>query len=70
MMTGLTTEAVQSAALSLEGIDNIKRSDGLALSVFCVCDGVTDDTLEEGLQDTARLLVDHYHTTRQSNIQT
>jgi hypothetical protein len=27
--------------------------------VLGVGDGVTDDTLEEGLQDTAGLLVDH-----------
>jgi hypothetical protein len=27
--------------------------------VLSVRDGVTDDTLEEGLENTARLLVDH-----------
>jgi len=27
--------------------------------VLSVCDSVTDDTLEEGLEDTAGLLVDH-----------
>jgi hypothetical protein len=27
--------------------------------VLGVCDGITDDTLEEGLEDGARLLVDH-----------
>jgi hypothetical protein len=28
--------------------------------VLSVCDGVTDDTLEEGLENTAGLLVDHW----------
>ena len=55
----LTAETIESAALSLEGIDNIEGGDGLALGVLSVGDGVTDDTLEEGLQDTACLFVDH-----------
>ena len=55
----LTTETVQGAALSLEGIDNVEGGDGLALGVFGVGDCVTDDTLEEGLEDTTGLLVDH-----------
>jgi hypothetical protein len=46
-------------ALSLESIDDIKRGDSLALGVLGVCDGVADDRLEEGLEDTAGLLVDH-----------
>jgi hypothetical protein len=58
-MYRLTTETVQGAALSLECVDNIERRDGLALGVLGVGDGVTNDTLEEGLQDTASLLVDH-----------
>jgi hypothetical protein len=55
----LTTETVQSAALSLQGVDNIERGDSLALGVLSVGDGVTDDTLKEGLQNTTGLLVDH-----------
>lgn len=55
----LTTETVESAALSLERVDDIERGDGLALGVLSVRDGVTDDTLEEGLENTAGLLVDH-----------
>lgn len=55
----LTTEAVQGAALSLQGVDNVQRCDGLALGVLRVGDGVTDDALEEGLEDGAGLLVDH-----------
>ena len=45
--------------MTLEGIDDVKRSDGLALGVLSVGDSVTDDTLKEGLEDTTGLLVDH-----------
>ena len=67
----LTTETVQGAALTLKGVDNVERSDGLALGVLSVCDSVTDDTLKEGLQNTTGLLVDHWrllavHLARQS----
>ena len=55
----LTAEAVECAALSLERVDDIERGDGLALGVLGVCDRVADDTLEEGLQYTAGLFVDH-----------
>jgi hypothetical protein len=46
-------------ALALESVDDVERSDGLALGVLSVGDSVTDDTLEEGLEDTTGLLVDH-----------
>jgi len=59
VITTLTTETVKSAALALKGVDNVERSDGLALGVLSVGDGITNDTLEEGLEDTASLLVDH-----------
>ena len=55
----LTTETIESTALSLESIDDIQRSDGLALGVLSVGDGVTDNTLEEGLENTTGLFVDH-----------
>lgn len=55
----LTTETVQGTALPLESVDDVERGDGLALGVLSVGDRVTDDTLEEGLQDTTGLLVDH-----------
>ncbi len=60
----LATEAVEGAALPLEGVDNVERGDGLALGVLGVGDGVTDDTLEEGLENTAGLLVDHWRRVR------
>lgn len=59
-MESLTTETVQGTALALEGVDNVQRSDGLALGVLRVGNGVTDDTLKEGLEDGAGLLVDHW----------
>jgi hypothetical protein len=59
MQHALTTETVEGAALALEGVDNVERRDSLALGVLGVGDGVTDDTLKEGLQDTTSLLVDH-----------
>lgn len=46
-------------SLSLEGINNIERGDGLALSVFCICDGISDNAFEESLQNTPGLFVDH-----------
>jgi len=55
----LTTETIKGTALSLESVDNIEGGDGLALGVLSIGDGITNDTLEEGLQDTTGLLVDH-----------
>ena len=58
-VSNLSTETVQSAALSLESVDNIEGGDGLSLGVLGVGDSISDDTFKEGLQDTASLLVDH-----------
>ena len=57
--TRLTTETVEGAALALERVDDVQRRDGLALGVLGVGDRVADDTLEEGLEDTTGLVVDH-----------
>lgn len=46
--------------MALEGVDNIEGGDGLALGVLSVGDSVTNDTLEEGLEDTTGLFVDHW----------
>lgn len=54
----LTAETVQSTALAFQSVDNIHSSDGLALGVFGVGDGITDDVLKENLKNTAGLLVD------------
>ena len=54
----LSTETVEGTALALESVDNIHGGDSLAASVLGVGHGVTDDVLEEDLEDTAGLLVD------------
>ena len=45
--------------MPLERVDNIQRGDRLAFGVFGVGDSITDDALEEGLENTTGLLVDH-----------
>ena len=55
----LASETVESAALALEGVDDVHGGDGLAAGVLGVGDGVTDDVLEEDLEDTAGLFIDH-----------
>ena len=55
---GLTSESVQGTSLPLEGIDNVHGGDGLPLGVFGVGDGISDDVLEENLENSTGLLVD------------
>jgi len=62
-MNCLTTETVKGAALTLESVDDVEGGDGLALGVLSVGDSVADDTLEEGLENTTGLLVDHGRNT-------
>ena len=54
----LPAEAVEGAALALEGVDDVHGGDGLAASVLGVGHGITDDVLEEDLEDGPGLLVD------------
>jgi hypothetical protein len=58
-LKNLTTETVQSTALALESIYDIEGGDSLALGVLSIGDSITDDALEEGLQNTTGLFVDH-----------
>ena len=46
-------------ALTLQSIDNIERSDSLALCVLSVGDSVPDDAFKEGLKDTSSFFIDH-----------
>ena len=55
---GSATESVEGAALSLESVDDVESGDGLALGVFGVGHGITDDVLEEDLEDTTGFFVD------------
>ena len=42
----------------LEGVHDVERGDGLALGGFAVGHGITDDVLEEDLEDTTGFFVD------------
>ena len=57
-MRCLAAETVESAALSLQSIYNVHGDNGLALGVFGVGDGITDDVLKEDLQDATSFLID------------
>ncbi len=57
-MGSLPSEAVQGAALPLEGVDHVHGGDGLPLGVLGVGDGVPDHVLQEDLEHPAGLLVD------------
>ena len=59
----LTSEAVQSATLSLECVDNIESSYCLPAGMLSVCDGVANDVLKEYFQDTSGLFVDEARDT-------
>lgn len=54
----LTSESVDGLALPLESVDNVERCDGLSLSVFRVSDGISNDSLQERLQDSSGFFVD------------
>lgn len=58
-MSSLATETIQSTALALESINNVEGGDGLALGMLSVCDSITNNALEESLQNTAGFFVDH-----------
>lgn len=49
---------VESAALSLEAVDNIHRNNGLTTRMLGVRDGVPNDRLEEGLEHITSFVVD------------
>ena len=59
----LTAESVQGASLALESVDDVHGGDGLAFGMLGVGDGITDDVLEEHLQDTTGLFVDESRDT-------
>jgi hypothetical protein len=55
---GSASEAVESAPLPLESVDNVHGGDSLPLGVLGVGDSVPDDVLQEHLQHAPGLLVD------------
>merc|ERR1719239_1579737 len=54
----LSSEAVEGPSLPLQGVHHIHGSHSLPFGVFGVGDGVTDDILQEDLENTPGLLVD------------
>ena len=66
----LTTESVQGTSLSLQSVDDIHSGDSLPLGMLGVSDSITDNVLQENLEDTTSLLVDKsrdtLHTTTTS----
>ena len=58
MVEYLTTESVQGASLSLEGVDNVHGGHSLSLGVLSVNHSVSDDGAEEGAQDLPGVAVD------------
>jgi hypothetical protein len=54
----LSSEAVQGPALPLEGVNDVESRHGLAAGVLGVGDCITDDILQEHLENPPGLLVD------------
>ena len=59
----LTSKSIQGTSLALEGIDHIHGSHGLPLGMLGVGDGITDDILQENLENSTGLLVDQARDT-------
>ncbi|KAJ7977102.1 Histone H4, partial [Quillaja saponaria] len=56
--TKSTTKTIQSPSLPLKGIHNIHSSDGLPPCMLSVGDSITDNILQEDLEDTTSLFID------------
>ena len=54
----LASKSIESASLSLESVHHIHGGDGLPLGMFGVGDSISDDILEEHLEDPSGLLID------------
>ena len=54
----LTSETIQGTALAFEGIDHVHCCYGLPLGMLRVGDRVSDDILQEHLENASGLLVD------------
>ena len=59
----LSTESVKCLSLTLEGVDDVHGSDCLTAGVLGVGDGITDDILEEDLEDSTGFFVDQSRNT-------
>merc|ERR1719369_2210299 len=56
-MYNLSTETIEGTALPLESIDNIHGSNGFPFGVFSVGDSVTNDILQEHLENTTSFFI-------------
>ena len=54
----LATKAIQGAALPLESVDDVHGGDSLPLGVLSVGDSISDDVLQEDLENSTSLLID------------
>ena len=59
----LTSESVQSSALSFQSIYDIHSGDGLSLGMLGVCDSISDDIFQENLEDSSGLFIDESRDT-------
>lgn len=57
-MEGLASESVEGSSLSFQRIHDIHGGDGLSLGMLGVGHGISDDVLQEHLEDTAGFLID------------
>ena len=53
-----SSETIDGSALSLKSVDNVHSSDGFSSGVLSVGDGISDDTLEESLEDLSGVIID------------
>ena len=58
MLLCLTTELIESLALTLQGVHDVHGGDSLPPGVLRVGNRVPDDVLKEDLEDTTSLFVD------------
>ena len=63
----LATKAIQGAALPLESVDHVHGGDSLPLGVLRVGDGISDDVLQEDLENSTSLLIDESRDTLDSS---
>ena len=59
----LSSETIESAALSFQGVHDVEGGDCLSAGVLSVSDGVTDYVLEEYFEDASGLLVNETRDT-------
>jgi hypothetical protein len=63
LLKDLSTKSVKGLSLTFEGVDNIHCRYCLSAGVLSVGDRITDDVLEEDLEDTTGFFVDQSRNT-------